>query len=85
VHFSSLLCLKHQEFRNRVVDVVSSDIYDEDGEKRDYARSISKKARRVLDWFKPSRRVIALRLVSLYYTVGELVAPDELQVATYID
>jgi hypothetical protein len=31
------------------VDVVSSDIFDEDREKRDYARSISKKTQRDLN------------------------------------
>jgi hypothetical protein len=49
------------------VDVVSSDIFHEDQEKRDYARSILKKTRQSLDWFRPSRRVITLRPVSLYY------------------
>jgi hypothetical protein len=67
------------------VDVVSSDICDEDQEKRDYVRSISKNAWRGLDWFRPSQRVIDLRPVSLYYVVGKLVAPDELWVVTYID
>jgi hypothetical protein len=34
--------------------------------------------------FWPSQRVIALRLVSLYYAVKKLVVPNELQAATYI-
>jgi hypothetical protein len=40
---------------------------------------------RYLDWFRPSRRVIALRLILLYYIVEKLVAPDELRAATYIN
>jgi hypothetical protein len=40
--------------------------------------------RRDLDWFKHSRKVITLRQVLLYYVVEKLVAPDELQTATYI-
>jgi hypothetical protein len=65
--------------------VVSSDIFDEDQEKHNYVRSILKKLQRGLDWFRPSRRVIALCLVSLYYAVEKLVVPDELWGATYID
>jgi hypothetical protein len=38
-----------------------------------------------LDWFRPSRRVIALRPVLLYYAMEKLVAPDELWATTYID
>jgi hypothetical protein len=64
---------------------MSSDIYDEDRKKFNYARLISKKVRQDLDWFRPSQKVIALHPVSLYYVVGELVAPDELWAATYID
>jgi hypothetical protein len=41
--------------------------------------------RRDLDWFKPSREVITLCQVLLYYVVEKLVAPDELHAATYID
>jgi hypothetical protein len=67
------------------VNVVSSDICDVDREKRDYARSISKKIWRDLVWFRSSRRVITLRIVLLYYAVEEFVAPDELQAATYIE
>jgi hypothetical protein len=67
------------------VNIVSSDICDEDRKKRDYARSISKNAQQCLDWSRPSRRVIALRPVSLYYAIGKLVASDKLQTATYID
>jgi hypothetical protein len=67
------------------VNVVTSDICDEDLEKRDYARSISKKTQRGLDWFKPSWRVIALHPALLYYAMKRLVAPDELWAATYID
>jgi hypothetical protein len=52
--------------------------------KRDYVRSTSRKTRRGLDWFRSSRRVIALRPVSLYYAVKKLVVPDELWAATYI-
>jgi hypothetical protein len=33
----------------------------------------------------PSQRVIALRPLSLYYTVEKLVALDELRAATYIN
>jgi hypothetical protein len=40
---------------------------------------------RGLDWFMPSREVIALRPVLLYYVVEKLVASDELWAATYID
>jgi hypothetical protein len=52
--------------------------FDEDRRKCDYARSILRKIRRGLDWFRPSQRVISLYLVSLYYAVEKLVAPDEL-------
>jgi hypothetical protein len=62
-----------------------SDICDEDREKHDYARSISKKARRDLDWFRLSRRVIVLHPISLYYAMEKLVAPNELRAANYID
>jgi hypothetical protein len=41
--------------------------------------------RRGLDWFMPSRRVIALRPVLLYYAVEKSVVPDELRTATCID
>jgi hypothetical protein len=67
------------------VDVVSSDIFDEDREKHDYTRSISKNARGDVDWFRPPRGAIGLRPVSLYYAVGKLVKPDKLRAATYID
>jgi hypothetical protein len=67
------------------VNVVTSDICEEDMEKCDYARSISKKTQRGLDWFKLSWRVIALHPALLYYVVKRLVAPDELWAATYID
>jgi hypothetical protein len=40
--------------------------------------------RRGLDWFKSSRRVIAIHLVLLYYAVKKLVAPDDLQAVIYI-
>jgi hypothetical protein len=43
------------------VDVSLSDIYDKDREERDDARSISRMNTTVLDWFKSSREVIALR------------------------
>jgi hypothetical protein len=66
-------------YRRRVVRY-----FDEDQSKRDYARSISRKTRRCLDWFRPSQRVIALHPVSLYYTVEKLVVSDELLAATYI-
>jgi hypothetical protein len=36
-----------------------------------------------LDWFRPSRGVIALRPVLLYYAM-KFDAPDRLQVATFI-
>jgi hypothetical protein len=68
-----------------IVDVVSLDIYDEDREKRDYVRLILNKAQQCLDWFRLPRGVIVIRPVSLYYAVRELVAPDELRAATYID
>jgi hypothetical protein len=64
---------------------VSSDIYDKDRVKHDHARSISKKTRQDIDWFRPSRKVIALRSILLYYAMEKLVAPDELRVTTYID
>jgi hypothetical protein len=64
---------------------VSSDIFNKDREKRDYARLISKKARQGLDWFSHSREVIALRPVSLYYAVEKLIATYKLRAATYID
>jgi hypothetical protein len=68
-----------------IVNVVLSDICDDDREKHNYTRSILKKARQGLDWFRPSRRVIALRPVSMYYAIEKLVVPDELRAATYID
>jgi hypothetical protein len=67
------------------VDVVSSDICDEDREKCDYTRSISKKTRQDLDWFMLSRRVIAIRPVLLYYAVEEFVTTNKLRGTTYID
>jgi hypothetical protein len=45
----------------------------------------SRKTRRGLDWFRPSRRVIALRPVSLCYVVKKLAVSDKLWIATYID
>jgi hypothetical protein len=45
------------------IDVVSSDTCDEDREKYDDARSISRMNTTGLDWFRSSRGVIALRLV----------------------
>jgi hypothetical protein len=45
------------------VDVVSSDTCDKDREKHDDARSISRMNTTSLNWFMPSRRVIALRSV----------------------
>jgi hypothetical protein len=45
------------------VDVMSSDTCDEDQEKCDDARSISKINTTSLDWFRPSHGVIALRPV----------------------
>jgi hypothetical protein len=45
------------------VDVSSSDTCDEDQEKHDDARSISRMNIVVLDWFRPSRGVIAIHLV----------------------
>jgi hypothetical protein len=64
---------------------VSSDICDEDQKKRDYARSISKKTRKDSYWFRPSRSIIAIHPVLLYYAVEKLIALDELWAATYID
>jgi hypothetical protein len=58
--------------------------FDEDQRKCDYARSILRKTRRGLDWFRPSRRVIAICPVSLYYAMEKLVALYELRAATYI-
>jgi hypothetical protein len=49
--------------RYRSVDVSSSDIYDKDPEKCDDVRSISMMNMAVLDWFRPSHGVIALRPV----------------------
>jgi hypothetical protein len=83
-HMLELYFCLYVDFCLDIVDVVSSNICDEDREKCDYIRSISKKARRGLDWSRPSRRVIAIHPVSLYYAVRELVTPDELQAATYI-
>jgi hypothetical protein len=37
-----------------------------------------------LDWFRPSRRVIALRPVLLYYVVEKLVTPGELRANNFI-
>jgi hypothetical protein len=37
-----------------------------------------------LDWFRPSRGVIALRPILLYYAAKKLVILDELRAATYI-
>jgi hypothetical protein len=51
------------------------DICDKNREKYDYTRSISKKTQRGLDWFRPSRGVITIRLVSLYYVVGRFDCP----------
>jgi hypothetical protein len=45
------------------VDVSSSDTCDKDREKRDDARSISRINTTILDWFRFSRGVIALRPV----------------------
>jgi hypothetical protein len=67
------------------VDVVSSDICDEDREKCDYTRSISKNTRQDLDWFMLSRRVIVIRPVLLYYAVEEFVTTNKLRGTTYID
>jgi hypothetical protein len=76
----------HKFYRcNVTVNVVSSDICDEVREKRNYARSISKKTWQGLDSFGPSQRVKAIRLVLLYYAMEKLFAPDELRAATYID
>jgi hypothetical protein len=40
--------------------------------------------RQNLDWFRPSRGVIDIRPILLYYAVEKLVTPDELRAATYI-
>jgi hypothetical protein len=77
--------LEHFPLPGASVDVVSSDICDENKKKYDYVRSISKKTWRDLDWCRHSRRVIGLCLVLLYYTVEEFIGLDELWVATYID
>jgi hypothetical protein len=45
------------------VDISSSDTCDEDQEKRDDVRSISKRNTTILDWFRPSRGVIVLHQV----------------------
>jgi hypothetical protein len=52
-----------------IVDVSSSDICDEDREKRDDARSILKMNTMDLSWFMPSQRVIALHpdFIVLHY------------------
>jgi hypothetical protein len=62
---------------------MSSDICDEDWKKHDYVRSISKKTRWGLDWFRPSRRVIVLYPVLLYYAMKRLVVPNELDCYLY--
>jgi hypothetical protein len=72
-------------FKIYVSRSVSSHICDKDQEKCDYARSILKKARQGLDWFKPSRRVKVICPILLYYAVEKMVVPDELQAVTYID
>jgi hypothetical protein len=43
-----------------------------------------KGTQRDLDEFRPSRRVIIVHPVWLYYAMEKLVAPDVLQVASYI-
>jgi hypothetical protein len=48
---------------------VSSDIYDENQKKYDYARLILRINTMSLDWFRFSHEVIALRPVYLYYAV----------------
>jgi hypothetical protein len=45
------------------VNISSLDICDKDQEKRDDARLILRMNIMVLDWFSPSHRVIALRLI----------------------
>jgi hypothetical protein len=40
--------------------------------------------RRILDWFRPSRREIAICLVLLYYAI-KFDVPDRLHVITFID
>jgi hypothetical protein len=67
------------EFINKVscieldssVEIVLSYIYDDDQEKRDNIRSILRMNTMSLDWFRPSRRVIALYpvFVVLYYEI----------------
>jgi hypothetical protein len=62
--------------RRASVNVVSSDICDEDRKKRDYARSISRETHRDLDWSRPSRRVIVLRPILMYYAVEKIGLPQ---------
>jgi hypothetical protein len=64
---------------------VLSDICNEDGEKRDYVISISRRNTARFRLVHALSRVIALHLVLLYYVVEKLVSSDELRAATYID
>jgi hypothetical protein len=58
--------------------------FDEDRRKCDYARSISRKTRRCLDWFRYSQRVTIIHALSVYYAVEKFVTPDKLRATTYI-
>jgi hypothetical protein len=65
------------------VDISSSDICDKDQKKCGDVRSISQMNTTDLYWFRPSRGVIVLRPVSLYYAIKFDVF-DRLRVTTFI-
>jgi hypothetical protein len=65
------------------VDVSSSNICDENREKRNNARSILRMNTMDLDRFRSSRKVIVLRLILLYYAI-KFDAPNKLWITTYI-
>jgi hypothetical protein len=65
------------------VDVSSSDICDENQEKHNNASSILRMNMMDLDRFGPSREVIALHLILLYYAI-KFDAPNKLWTNTYI-
>jgi hypothetical protein len=56
----------------RTVNVSSSDTYDEDREKHNDARLISRMNTTILDWFRPSYGLIAIRPVFLLYHACEI-------------
>jgi hypothetical protein len=56
-------CIQREFIGLHCVKVSSSDICDKDQEKHDDARSIIRMNTVVLDWFRPSRRVIVIHSV----------------------